>query len=89
MSAREPARTPREVLALLREREVKAVDFRFMDFPGQWKHFTVPAEVLDPAKNKELAKLLIPFVNGNWHRYNRRAAGKLPEEQSSLQGQRK
>ena len=47
MSAREPARSPREVLALLREREVKAVDFRFMDFPGQWKHFTVPAEVLD------------------------------------------
>ncbi|WP_439631911.1 type I glutamate--ammonia ligase [Gemmata sp.] len=47
MPHREPNRTPREVLALLREREVKAVDFRFMDFPGQWKHFTVPAEVLD------------------------------------------
>ena len=44
MSAREPARSPREVLALLREREVKAVDFRFMDFPGQWKHFTVTLE---------------------------------------------
>src|SRR5213082_853767 len=39
--------TPREVLAFLRERDVKAVDFRFMDFPGLWKHFTVPAEVLD------------------------------------------
>ena len=47
MSTREPARTPREVLALLREREVKAVDLRFMDFPGLWKHFTIPAEVLD------------------------------------------
>jgi glutamine synthetase len=45
--AREPARTPREVLALLREREVKAVDLRFMDFPGLWKHFTIPAEALD------------------------------------------
>ncbi|MCE9563502.1 MAG: type I glutamate--ammonia ligase [Planctomycetes bacterium] len=47
MSNREPTRTPREVLAFLREREVKAIDFRFMDFPGLWKHFTVPAEVLD------------------------------------------
>ena len=39
--------TPREVLALLREKEVKAVDLRFMDFPGLWKHVTIPAEVLD------------------------------------------
>src|SRR5262249_35206489 len=39
--------TPREVLAFLREREVKAVDLRFMDFPGQWKHVTIPAEALD------------------------------------------
>ena len=35
--------TPREVLAFLRERDVKAVDLRLMDFPGLWKHFTVPA----------------------------------------------
>ena len=38
--------TPREVLALLREKEVRAVDLRFMDFPGLWKHFTVPAEMI-------------------------------------------
>ncbi len=41
--------TPREVLAFLREKEVKAVDLRFMDFPGQWKHVTIPAEELDEA----------------------------------------
>lgn len=39
--------TPREVLAFLRERDVKAVDLRLMDFPGLWKHFTIPAEQLD------------------------------------------
>jgi glutamine synthetase len=39
--------TPREILAFIREKEVRAVDFRFMDFPGMWKHFTIPAEVLD------------------------------------------
>ena len=39
--------TPREILAFIREKEVKAVDLRFMDFPGQWQHFTIPAENLD------------------------------------------
>ncbi|MGC4007211.1 MAG: glutamine synthetase beta-grasp domain-containing protein [Pirellulales bacterium] len=38
--------TPREVLALCREKEVRAVDLRFMDFPGLWQHFTIPAEKL-------------------------------------------
>jgi len=38
--------TPREVLALCREHEIKAVDLRFMDFPGTLKHFTIPAQVL-------------------------------------------
>lgn len=38
--------TPREVLALCREREIRAVDLRFMDFPGTQKHFTVPVQAL-------------------------------------------
>jgi glutamine synthetase len=41
--------TPREVLALIREHEIQAVDLRFMDFPGTQKHFTVPASVLEEA----------------------------------------
>ena len=39
--------TPKEVLALCREKEVKAVDLRFMDFPGLWQHFTIPVGKLD------------------------------------------
>ncbi len=39
--------TPKEVLAMCREKDVKAVDFRFMDFPGLWQHFTIPAGGLD------------------------------------------
>src|SRR5437763_4633707 len=39
--------TPKEVLALIREREVRAVDLRFMDFPGIWQHFTIPADELE------------------------------------------
>src|SRR5436190_12295869 len=38
--------TPKEVLALIREKDVQAVDLRFMDFPGLWQHFTVPADAL-------------------------------------------
>jgi glutamine synthetase len=39
--------TPKEVLALCREKDVKAVDMRFMDFPGLWQHFTIPISKLD------------------------------------------
>jgi glutamine synthetase len=38
--------SPKEVLALCRERDVKAVDLRFMDFPGLWQHFTIPVDKL-------------------------------------------
>ena len=39
--------TPQEVLALCREKNVKAIDLRFMDFPGLWQHFTIPVGKLD------------------------------------------
>ncbi len=45
--------TPKEVLALIREKEVRAVDLRFMDFPGLWQHFTIPAEALTEATFEE------------------------------------
>jgi glutamine synthetase len=38
--------TPKEVLALCREKDVKSVDLRFMDFPGLWQHFTIPVDKL-------------------------------------------
>ena len=38
---------PQEVLALCRENNVKAVDLRFMDFPGLWQHFTIPVNKLE------------------------------------------
>jgi glutamine synthetase len=39
--------TPREVLALCREKEIKAVDLRFCDLLGSWQHFTIPVGKLD------------------------------------------
>jgi glutamine synthetase len=38
--------TPREVLKLCKERDVKFVDLRFMDFPGLWQHTTTPVAEL-------------------------------------------
>ena len=39
--------SPQDVLALCRERGIKAVDLRFMDFPGLWQHFTIPVGKLE------------------------------------------
>ena len=38
--------TPKEVLAQIRQREVATVDLRWMDFPGVWQHFAIPADKL-------------------------------------------
>ena len=39
--------TPKEVLALCREKDVKSIDLKFMDFPGLWQHFTIPVDQLN------------------------------------------
>lgn len=44
---------PREVLALCRERDIRAVDLRFMDFPGTQKHFTIPVTALSERSFEE------------------------------------
>src|SRR5579872_2097382 len=44
-----PLMTPAKVLALCREKEITAVDLRFMDFPGTQKHFTIPLAALSEA----------------------------------------
>ena len=38
---------PKEVLALIKEHEVKFVDFRFTDTKGKEQHVTVPSHALD------------------------------------------
>ncbi len=39
--------TPREILALCREKEVRAVDLRLADLAGAWHHLTIPVGRLD------------------------------------------
>ncbi|MBI1922871.1 type I glutamate--ammonia ligase [Candidatus Poribacteria bacterium] len=38
--------TPSEVIALAKAKEVKMVDFKFIDLPGMWQHFSIPATEL-------------------------------------------
>jgi glutamine synthetase len=39
--------TPEEVLQFARERGAKMVDFKFVDLPGMWQHFSVPLRELE------------------------------------------
>ena len=41
--------SPSEVLAFVRDRDVRMIDLRFIDLLGRWQHFTVPAHQLDEA----------------------------------------
>jgi len=49
--------TPEEVLKLAKENEVKVVDLKFVDVPGTWQHFSVPARLL----TEEVFEEGVPF----------------------------
>ena len=40
-------KTPSDVQQLAKESSVKIVDLKFVDLPGVWQHFSIPAEDLD------------------------------------------
>ncbi len=42
----ESPRTPGDICALIKREGIELVDLRFMDFPGLWQHFSVPAREL-------------------------------------------
>ena len=44
---------PAEVLKLIKEKNVRFVDLKFMDFPGLWQHMTVPQHRLVEASFEE------------------------------------
>lgn len=39
-------KSPQDVLELIKNKEIKVVDLRFMDFPGMWQHISIPAREL-------------------------------------------
>src|SRR6266853_525390 len=40
----EPKTAPKQVLAQAKDLQVKMVDFKFIDLPGLWQHFSIPVE---------------------------------------------
>lgn len=36
-------KSPADVLDRVKKEDVKVIDFRFMDFPGLWQHFSIPS----------------------------------------------
>ncbi len=36
-----------KVLKFIKDNKIEFIDLKFMDFPGQWQHFTVPSSQLD------------------------------------------
>jgi len=41
------SKTPKDVMELMEKEKVKIVDLRFMDFPGLWQHFSIPAREME------------------------------------------
>lgn len=39
--------TPSDVLKLIEDEKLRVVDFKFIDLPGVWQHFSIPASALD------------------------------------------
>jgi glutamine synthetase len=39
--------SPKDVLKMIKEKNIRVLDIRFMDFPGVWQHFSVPSTELD------------------------------------------
>src|SRR5947209_12088723 len=40
----EPKTSPKDALAQAKDLGVKIVDFKFIDLPGLWQHFSIPVE---------------------------------------------
>jgi len=36
-------KSARDVMKLIKDREIKIIDLKFNDLPGLWQHFSIPA----------------------------------------------
>ena len=46
-------KTPKDVMDLITKEGVQVVDLRFMDFPGLWQHFSIPAREFEEGTFEE------------------------------------
>ncbi len=75
--------TPAEILALIKENDVKFVDLRFTDTNGKEQHVTVPAHVLDEDLFEE-GKMFDGSSISGWKGINESDMILLPEAESAV-----
>lgn len=47
------ASTPKDVVKLVKDNNIKMVDFKFVDLPGIWQHYSIPAHRLEESLFEE------------------------------------
>ena len=46
-------KTPKDVVNAIKKEGIEVVDLRFMDFPGLWQHFSIPAREIEEDSFRE------------------------------------
>jgi glutamine synthetase len=47
------ASTPKDVVKLVKDNDIKMIDFKFVDLPGIWQHYSIPSHRLDESLFEE------------------------------------
>ena len=58
------ALSPKDVINLVKEKSIKFIDFRFMDYPGLQQHFTVPQPSCRKKPLRKVWVLTVPVFAG-------------------------
>ncbi|MGD2175941.1 MAG: type I glutamate--ammonia ligase, partial [Candidatus Brocadiaceae bacterium] len=75
--------TAEEVLKTIEEGDIQVVDLRFMDLPGQWQHFSIPAQKLTASSFEEGFGIDASSVRG-WRAINNSDMLVLPDAESAV-----
>ena len=81
--AAEKPNTPKDVLKMADAAGVQVVDFKFMDLPGQWQHFSVPRHQLEESSFEEGFGFDGSSIRG-WKEINESDMLVLPDPQTAF-----
>ena len=60
------AKTIQDVLAMIKEHDIKMVDFKMVDINGQYRHVTIPAQNFSEDTMKRVSVLMPPTTAMPW-----------------------
>jgi len=75
-------KTGKELIDFIKKEDVKIIDLRFMDFPGLWQHFSIPAEALTESAFEEGLGFDGSSIRG-WQAINESDMLVMPEPQTA------